>query len=78
MAILQYVIGGFCIAIGSLFYLRPQIMDWLDEQTNLRAAKERVARWDSETRESRRGGMRIGIPGILVMIGIGFILGGLT
>ena len=78
MATTQYVIGGIIIAIGSLMFLRPQIVDWLDEQTNLRAARKHVARWDTETREARRRGMRRVIPSLLILIGIGFIAGGLT
>ena len=78
MATTQYVIGGIIIAIGSLMILRPQIVDWLDEQLNLRGAKKQVARWDGETRQARRRGMRRGITTILILIGLGFIAGGLT
>jgi hypothetical protein len=77
-ATIQYIMGGIFIVMGSLLYLRPAIMDWLDEQTNLREAKNRGVVLGHEAREARRRGMRLVIPGLMIVIGIGAIIGGLT
>jgi hypothetical protein len=77
-AIIQYIMGGMFISMGGLLYLKPAIMDWLDEQTNLRAMRERGHSLDHNAREARRRGMRLVIPGVMIIIGIGAIISGLT
>ena len=62
-------------------FLRPGIVDWLDEQTNMRVAKKRAERGVSSALEVRlriRRRLRLVMPGVLLIVGFGAIVSGLT
>ena len=67
------------MAFGLFLFARPQIVDWLNDRTNLRAAKEAAERgWDRGLKSypQLRRGMRIFLPSFVIIMGIVVMLGG--
>lgn len=76
------VVGGLLATIGLILFLRPQWVDWLNDQTNLRAAKWWARypgyEWTLEKYERQKGLFRKLVPVWLVIIGLGWIAWGIT
>ena len=75
--VIQLLIGSALIALATVMFLRPQIVDWLDEQTNARVAKKQAERGASGAMEVRlriRRRLRLVIPGVLLIVGLGAIV----
>lgn len=69
-------------AFGLLLLLRPRWVDWMNDQTNLRAAKWWARRsgfeWTLEKYERQKPVFRKLLPVWLVIIGVAWLIWGLT
>ena len=74
------LIGGLLVAVGLLMLARPQIVDFVNDQTNLREARKRADRGDDRGLKlypQLRKTMRLVLPGFLIPMGLGVILQGI-
>ncbi len=77
MTVIQIIIGTIAIVASLVMLLRPDVADWLDDHTNLRAiAPENVKALEAYYK--RKPVFRMGVPLGLLVIGLVFIIAPLT
>ena len=80
MDILATALGVLIITVGVLLALRPQIVDWINDQINLREARKRADRGDDRSLKlypQLRKTMRLVLPGFLILVGLVVTLQGI-
>ena len=76
----RFLVGACVIAVGVFLFVRPQIVEWLGDQTNLRAAKWAAWwRWDEQREQGYLRSRRVltfVAPIFVIIMGIAVMLGG--
>ena len=80
IAILLLIAGSICVVIAIVSLINPQIIDWLNDHTNLRAAKRAAEAgndWGLRHYDQNLRGLRIALPLVLLLFGLALLVGGL-
>jgi len=78
--LIPLLIGSLLVLTGLIMLARPQIVDWLNDQTNLRRLKEysQTSKYEENLRKYRKNMwvLRAVLPPLLLVVGTVFILQG--
>ena len=78
--LIPLLIGSLLVLNGLIMLARPQIVDWLNDQTNLRRLKEysQTSKYEENLRKYRKNMwvLRVVLPPALLLIGAVLILQG--